>query len=131
MTNDPQQPKVDLTVVGGVKGFLQISPRYVRLVGAKGKDLQQTVKIVPEKDYPFKITEVDINKAKDFEYKLEPLGKNPSKEGYQLVVRNTRTEKGAYRGHITIKTDLKEKPTLRIPVTGRIMETRINTDRKP
>lgn len=131
MTNDPQQPKVDLTVVGEVKGYLDVSPKYVRLIGSKGKDLQQTVKIVPEKSYPFKITDIQSSRPDDFAIKLEPLGKDPRKEGYRLVVRNTRTEKGAYRGVITVKTDLKEKPTLRISVSGRIMESRVTTDKKP
>jgi hypothetical protein len=130
-TNDPGQPKVTLTVVGEVKGFLEISPRYIRLIGVKGKDLRQTLKIVPDKGYPFKITGIDIGQTRDFDYKMVPLGKNPHIEGYQLVVWNKRTEKGAYHGNITIKTDLKEKQVLRIPVSGRIMETRTKPNGKP
>jgi hypothetical protein len=129
-TNDPIKSRVDLTVVGKVQGFMKVSPLYVRLIGTQGKEIQQIVRITPEPSYPFTITEVTVKDGKDIEYQLEPLGKDPKKDGYKLLVRNTRTEKGAYRDYITIKTDFSKKPSIRIPVTGRILQAKEKTKNK-
>lgn len=131
MTNDPQNPRVDLTIVGTVKGYFKVSPLNVRLIGPQGKDLQQTVRIMPKEIYPFNITSVKLKEGKHIDYQLNPMGKNPRRDGYSLVVRNTRTENGTYRDSITIGTDLKEKPTIRINVIGRILKPQIKADRKP
>ena len=120
-TNDPKNQRIELVVVGKVKGFFQVTPLYVRLIGTQGNDIHTTVRIVPEKGYPFSVKSVKAKEGKDINLELKPLGKDPRKEGYTLVVSNTRTEMGAYRDFIFIETDLKEKPTVRIPVTGRIM----------
>jgi hypothetical protein len=123
-TNDPKNPRVDLTIVGKVEGLLDIHPRYIRLIGTQGKDLHQVVKIVPKAKYPFTIASVKAREGKNIDYDLQPLGKNPSRDGYSLTVRNKRTDQGTYRDYITIQTDLKEMPIIRIPVTGRIMRDR-------
>jgi hypothetical protein len=130
-TNDPRQPRVDLTVVGTVKGYLNVSPLNVRLIGTSGKALHQAIHITPDVDHPFSITSVKAKEGKDITFQLKPLGKDPRREGYSLEVRNTRTEKGAYRDYITVETDLKEKPTIHIPVTGNILEAPTKADRKP
>lgn len=120
-TNDPGNQRIELVVAGKVKGFFQVTPMYVRLIGSQGKDIHTTVRIVPEKEYPFSVKSVKAKEGKDINLELKPLGKDPRKDGYTLVVSNIRTEMGAYRDFIFIQTDLKEKPTVRIPVTGRIM----------
>lgn len=125
-TNDPGNQRIELVVVGRIKGFFKVTPQYVRLIGTRGNDIHTTVHIVPEKEFPFTVTSVKAKEGRDIDFELKPLGKDPRKDGYNLVVSNTRTEKGAYRDFILIQTDLKEKPTVRIPVTGRIMEEKNN-----
>ena len=120
-TNDPQKPQVRLEVFGKVNGYMSVAPNYVRLTGQVGQLLSQKVKITPIKGYPFTITEVKAQRGGDLRLELKPLGADPSKEGYELVVQNERQEAGNYRDVITVKTDSKKKPTITIPVYARIL----------
>ncbi len=121
-TNDPHAPQVRLEVTGQVKAFLSIDPHYVRLIGRKGQTLSQTVKITPLEGRWFTIKNVKAQEGRNLSYKLKPLGRNPGKSGYELVVENTRKEPGNYRDLITIQTDSKEMPSLTIPVYARIQK---------
>ena len=119
-TNDPKNPHTDLTVFGQVRGFVSVSPGFIRLMGASGQSIRASVKVLPEKDFPFVIKEVKAKEGDNIRFDLKPLGKDPAKQGYELLVWNTRSEEGAYRDFVMIETDLKEKPSIRIPVSGRI-----------
>jgi len=123
-TNDPKNPRVDLTIVGKVEAYIDVQPHFIRLIGNEGKDVHQVVKIIPQEKYPFTISSVEVRDDKNIDYDLQPLGKDPRRQGYSLTVRNKRTEEGSYRDFIMIHTDLKEMPIIRIPVTGRIMRDR-------
>ena len=68
------------------------------------------------------IKNVEAQKAEFVRFELQPLAKNSAGKGYRLVVENTRSEPGSYNDTIIIKTDSRHKPTLRIPVYGRIFE---------
>lgn len=120
-TNDPKKPQVRLEVFGKVKGYLKVAPNFVRLIGQAGQSLSQKVKITPLKGYPFTITEVKAQREGNLRLELKPLGRDPSEEGYELVVQNKRQEAGNYRDVITVKTDSKKKPTITIPVYARIL----------
>ena len=121
MTNDPTNSRVDLVVTGKVNGYVSINPRYIHLMGQADKNLSAVVKILPLKSHPFTITNVDARNGDNITIKLSPLGENPAQSGYELLVSNTKKDEGAYRDFITLRTDLKEKPTLTIPVSGRIL----------
>ena len=121
MTNDPKNPKTNLMVYGKVKGYLSVSPNYIRLMGRTGEQIKASVKLVPEKGFPFTIKEVKAKEGDNIRFDLKPLGKDPAKQGYELMVWNTRSEVGSYRDFVTIETDLKEKPSIRIPVSGRVL----------
>jgi hypothetical protein len=121
-TNDPKNPSVDLSVFGMVKGFVEINPNFVRLMGTKGEKISATVKIVPQPTFPFKIVTAKATQGEYITQSIKALGKNPERDGYELTVTNTMKEPGNYRDYIQIDTDLKEKPTIRIPVSGRVLE---------
>ena len=119
-TNDPKHSRISLTVTGKVTAFVDIDPPYVRLTGRQGDRPSTIVRIMPKADFPFTVSEVKTTNKSNLQLDLKPLGENPARDGYQLVVTCTRTEVGAFRGTILVHTDLKQKPTLRIPVSGRI-----------
>lgn len=119
-TNDPSKPRTQLVVTGPVQGYLTLKPRYVRLMGRLDEPLSMTVKILPKPDHPFSIKSVTAKKGEYIRYDLKPLGKNPARDGYHLIITNTKKDAGAYRDIIVVETDLKQKPSLRITVTGRI-----------
>lgn len=120
MTNDPQHTRTELAVFGQVKGFLSVTPTFIRLMGRSGEQIRASVKLVPEEGYPFTIKEVKAKDGDNIRFDLKPLGKDPAKQGYELMVWNTRSEAGNYRDFVMIETDLKEKPSISIPVSGRV-----------
>jgi hypothetical protein len=119
-TNDTKNPRTELTVMGSVKGYLTISPRYVRLMGKADQKIQASIKVLPEKEFPFIIKKVKAKEGENIKFDLKPLGKDPAHQGYELLVWNTRSGEGSYRDFVMIETDLKEKPSIQIPVSGRI-----------
>ncbi len=121
-TNDPATPEVRLHISGKVKGYVTVAPSYVRLSGATGQSVKGVIKVTPLDGYPMTIKKVEAQKAEFVRLELQPLAKNPSKTGYRLVVENTRIKPGSYNDVIIIKTDSQHKPTLRIPVYGRIFD---------
>lgn len=113
-------PQVRLQVTGQVNAYLTVSPRSVRLIGRADQALSQTVKIIPIQGHPFKIKDVKAQQGRNLRYELRPLGSDPEKYGYELVVQNAMQAAGNYRDLITIQTDSKEKPSVSIPIYARI-----------
>jgi hypothetical protein len=81
--------------------------------------VQKTVLIERLKAHPFRVKAIKARDGKHLRFELKDG--NPGKDGYQLVVTNTMQTVGSYHDVITIETDSKEKPQLRIPVTARIL----------
>ncbi len=119
-TNDPTHKRINLVVSGRVKGYVDVSPNRVRFMGRPDDALSKVIQITPLEDFPFTIIKIKAREGKHLEYQLKPKGKNPAKDGYQLIVTNTMKEAGSYSDLITIETDSKKKPRLIIPVRGRI-----------
>jgi len=119
-TNDPKQAQVDLVVTGKVAAYVEVSPSRVNLVGRAGDQLSREVRITPGKGFPFTIKEAKAKTGQHIRLDLKPLDKNVAESGYLLTVTNTKKDPGSFGDYIEIQTDLKEKPTFGIPVTGRI-----------
>jgi len=118
-SNDPHTPKLRLGVSGEVERFAIIKPRHVRLFGDVGQEIRQTVTIIPEKKYPFKILEAKARNGQFITYELK------SEEGsggtrYTLTIESTRTQPGRFMDSILLKTDSKIRPELRVNVFGLI-----------
>jgi hypothetical protein len=120
-TDDPDKPQTDLAVTGQIGNYVDITPPRVNFYGIQGDPLVQEVRITPVKGYPFTITEARARTGRDIRVDFKPLGKKPSQSGYLLIITSLKKQPGNFGDFIEIKTDLKEKPTLRIPVSGRIL----------
>jgi len=118
-TNDPRERQTVLAVSGQVNAYIMVSPARVRLVGRLGETLSQQVRIVPQ-GYPFAIREAKASNGADISISIEPAGQQPAGQGYVLTVTSTRREAGSFGDYILIQTDLNEKPTIGIPVSGRL-----------
>ena len=79
------------------------------------------MKIVPEKKYPFKIIGSGSINPQNIRFALEEA-KRPGGVGYILTVENLKKEQGRYYDMITLKTDSKIKPLIKINVYGQIIE---------
>ena len=116
-------------ISGKVKGYIAVDPGHVRLTGPIGQPIRRVIKVTPLDGYPMTIKEIKAQKTQFMSFQLQPLGRDASKEGYRLVVENTKDEPGNYSDIIIIKTDSRHKPTLRIPVYARIFDPQ--PQRKP
>ena len=121
LNNDPNTPKLRLGISGDVERFATIKPRHVRLFGNAGDTITQTVTIVPEKKYPFKILETKARAGQFIKYELKSE-EGPAGTQYKLVIENTRQEKGRYMDSILLKTDSSIRPQLRVNVFGLIRD---------
>jgi hypothetical protein len=119
-TNDPGKPEVRLVVSGKVKGYISLSPTFVRFVGLEGQSLSKAIDIKPLNGHAFAIKAVKLQKGEHLTFDLKPLGKTPGAEGYTLFVKNKMDTAGFYQDLIIVETDSARKPSLRIPVSARI-----------
>ncbi len=116
VTNDPENKREELVVVGRVERFVYITPSRLRLSGKAGASLEKKLKIKVRSEYPFTIIGIKAEKNK-----VDCRIVNSGKEGtYTIIVRARLKEKGRYKDTIVIKTTNKDKPEIRIPVSGRI-----------
>jgi hypothetical protein len=120
-TNDVKHASLQLVVKGKVKKFVTIQPKRVRLNGALQDVVRQTVEIIPEKAYPFKIVGTSAKPGDNIKL---TLGEKEGEGGksYQIVIENIRQQAGRYYETITIKTDSDVKPELEIRVYGDIKD---------
>ena len=118
---------MDLTISGNVERFATIVPDRVRLSGYAENEIKATVKIIPEKKYTFKIPKTTAQNGQNISYELTEKKQNDHME-YLLNIANTSKKQGRYFDTITLETDSKINPAIRVKVFGNIMEKN-NTDR--
>jgi hypothetical protein len=104
-----------------VEKFVTIIPKNAILRGFVGDKLKTTVKIIPEEKYPFKIIESKAINGKDIRFKLEEHKLSKVIE-YVLTVENLKKDKGPFYDNISLKTDSKIRPMIRIRVNGYIRD---------
>lgn len=123
-TNDPKAPITNLVVTGNIIGFVDVQPKRARFSGQVGNVPPQEIRIIPQDGHLFRIKELKVNRGDYVEYDIKPAinGKEPPKDGYTLTVKCTRKEKGSFGDLIVVKTDLKDKPVINIPVNGRLFD---------
>ena len=119
MTTDPKKPVTKLTIKGSVKNFATITPNNIRLYGKVGEPVKETVRIVPEDSYPFKILETKARIGHDIRYQLTSEKQTPGGV-YLLTVENLKQETGRYYDTIFLVTDSRVKPKISIQVYGKI-----------
>ena len=124
-TNDQKNPNLNLAVFGMVDKFVTIIPKNVILRGFIGDQLKTTVKIIPEEKYPFKIIESKAINGKNIRFELEEHKLSKGME-YVLTVENLKKDEGRYIDNISLKTDSKIRPLIRINVNGSIRDRQPN-----
>ena len=110
-----------MTVLGQVDQFVTIIPKSVTFRGTPGAPLKETVRVIPEKKYPFKIIGHNLSPGNNIRYELEQV-EHPEGTEYVLTVENIREVTGHYDHTISLKTDSNIQPSLNIHVKGYIQD---------
>ncbi|MBU3981665.1 MAG: hypothetical protein KKG97_10155, partial [Proteobacteria bacterium] len=84
--------------------------------------IKQSIKIIPEKKYPFKIIGVKAKKGNNISHKIEKIVTSSKKIEYLLTVENTKNEKSRFFDIIYLETDSKIRPKIEISVYGNIKD---------
>jgi hypothetical protein len=116
--NDPEHPRVVLTMQGYGKPFIEIQPNHiVRLRGVPGEDLKGRVRFISHLPGPWEIKSFKTNIPQyiDVAVKAEQPGKI-----YVVEVRNKRQEAGNYAGLIELFTTSEKRPRLIMRVFGEL-----------
>jgi len=113
-SNDPLKPQVNLTLSAKVNQFATY-PKKIDLYGMVGNQISQTVEIIPNENFPFKIESSTAHPGTSISVKIDSNDK-----GYLLTVTNTRTSPGRFWEKLILKTNSKIKPEITIPVYGTI-----------
>lgn len=120
-TNDKTRPGLSVTVTGLVKKFVDVRPERIRLVGPAGTLLVAEIEIIPRKEYPFTIQNINVKDGRFIRYNLEE--KCADGRGRCVMrVENTRMGKGRYADVIYLKTDSNIRPVIPIYVVGNIID---------
>ncbi len=118
-SNDPQTPRLRLTLSGEVNSFARVEPSRVSLAGVAGETIDEQVTITPVAAYPFKVLESKALKGDYIDHRLAEK-QSGGAVFYELTVTNLKDEAGHYSDTIIIKTDSEIRPELRINVRGNL-----------
>lgn len=102
-----------------VEKFVDISPKYVRLIGIAGQEISTLISVIPAKKYSFKISDVNAMNGGDIQFTLsEKIF--PEGPGYEILLKNRKTDPGRYQDVLSLKTDSKIQPVIKISIYGNI-----------
>ena len=93
----------------------------MRLRGSAGKQIKESVTIIQEEKYPFKIVNIEAKQGVNIDYKLKEIIE-PKGIKYILTVENTKKEKGKYYDTIHLITSNTLHPVIKIRVRGNILD---------
>ncbi|MGQ9574643.1 MAG: DUF1573 domain-containing protein [Thermoguttaceae bacterium] len=134
-TNDPERPRVTLTVHGEVTTAIQVNPsELVFSALSPEQSAVGTVNLLGRLPEPFAIEGhelVDPKFAGCYEVTIEPLkgaelAAEKAQSGYALHVKiKPGLPTGAFRQVIRVKTNVKTVPTIDIPVKGSIVSDEV------
>lgn len=99
----------------------------MRLTGNIGKPIKKTVTIIPEKKYPFKITEIKALKGEDIKFEMQET--ETDQPQYVLTVENIKTQQGRYFDTLTLKTTSDVQPEILIRIFGDIRDPKLSVPR--
>ena len=131
-TNDPDRPRVELTVTGTVRVAISTLPDEVDFTRVEaGKPATMAVRVVGHLPEGFRIKKheyVEPKFAEYFDVKITPMteaqvkAEKDAKSGYVAdVIVKAGLPVGSFRQILRLTTDLKTTPTVSIPVRGSVV----------
>jgi hypothetical protein len=116
-TNDPEKPKIKLTLQAQVEVPIAIEPRGSMLHGIVGDEIKQVVTITAHEDRHLALEPDRLSPPDKVAYEIKVIEQGRI---YQVVLRNISTKKDRYSGFLALKTNYPEKPVIHIRFLGYI-----------
>lgn len=104
-----------LNMGGKVEQFVDLNPRYVRLQGAQGEAVSQSVEITPNPKHPFTVRAVSVVPDTLVSVDLA-RGIQGSDKGYTLTVTNKTQNAGRFSANVVLETDNQQYREIKVPV---------------
>ena len=104
-----------------MKEFASLSPYRIWLEGSAAQDLVATSIVIPNQDYPFRVTGIKTRRGVWFTTSYREIERQ-GRRGYEITVRNTRKKVGSYQDVLFVQTDHAARPEFKIRIEGRIRE---------
>jgi hypothetical protein len=106
-----------------------LDPKSVKLKGVVGETIQETIRMVVNEGYAFKIKEITAKRGENIRFQYEKIEEGDDVV-YELTVENTAEKPGVYFDTLYLKTDSQRKPEIDISVVGSIREATDPTAKK-
>lgn len=130
-TNDPERPRVTLTITGRIVSAVGTDPPELVMSGiSAGETATGEVRIYGYQPEPLKITGYEVSDqatADKFEVAFEPLSadevakQQDARHGQRMrVTVKPGLPPGPFQQKIVVKTDAADAPTVEVPVRGTI-----------
>ena len=117
-SNDPLQPKTQISINGSVKPYISIEPHFrIFLRGFAGEDISQKVTITSFEEQPLIITDLTSTIEDKIKHELTPI-----EEGkvYSLEIKTHSGLKESFEGKVVLKTNSQKKPELELHVIAKL-----------
>jgi hypothetical protein len=109
--NDPENPRMTLSLFASVSLAVEIQPKTVLMEGSATDELVRTVMIRAREPQPLVLRTIQDTHPDKIAYELKTV-----EEGrvYELVIRNLSNQRDRYAGQITLETNYPNKPQLQV-----------------
>ncbi|MBW2553293.1 MAG: hypothetical protein JRE20_04080 [Deltaproteobacteria bacterium] len=117
-SNDPQNPKTKIAIMGSIKHYISVTPSTrLLLQGYHGDKIIKKVTITSHEEQPLKITDITSTIDDKIEYDLKPIEKGKE---FSFEIKTPLGIKESFKGKVTLKTNSQKKPKLELVVMGKV-----------
>ncbi|MBW2653314.1 MAG: hypothetical protein JRC57_09625 [Deltaproteobacteria bacterium] len=114
-SNDPQNPKTKIAIMGSIKHYISVTPSTrLLLQGYHGDKIIKKVTITSHEEQPLKITDITSTIDDKIEYDLKPIEKGKE---FSFEIKTPLGIKESFKGKVTLKTNSQKKPKLELKET--------------
>ncbi|MCP4115250.1 MAG: DUF1573 domain-containing protein [Desulfobacteraceae bacterium] len=122
-SNDPATPVVKVEIAALVLEALTVKPDRIFLNGLTGVALEKTIRISAPENRVFDLKLEENMLTGQVTFSIE---KSKFDNSYNIIFKNRAAAPETCRGRVILKTDIKERPFVTIPVYSRIREKQQN-----
>ena len=117
-SNDPQNPKTKIAIMGSIKHYISVTPSTrLLLQGYHGDKITKKVTFISHEEQSLKITDITSTIDDKIEYNLKPIEKGKE---FSFEIKTPLGIEESFKGKVTLKTNSQKKPKLELVVMGKV-----------